>query len=334
MAGIDAGVELERELDLLSGVSPLAARAPRGTGLYRFLASGLASEDSETTPRAPFTWLTEELIIRLGVWWSPSGYARLPTMTPWCIRDRSARYDRGPESWGAPRQDGYFRDDNSIIKKLPLPLNITTTPGHRYAGRALSKGRGFTACHIWRLLGDGYIAGADPWLYSFMPNLVWIPKPIAPLTDQSGSLHIQRILKRTSLALYRDVIPTTATSPYIEYAWSRLNEPELGRTLPLDRLSHFDVDDAFVNRRLKYLDKFAGAAEFVLDRGDAPSYTVSSRYTAGLPLLERHALEAFGRAMTDYAVAVKTPATSGASFRVDVARGSMADKPPALRDVP
>jgi hypothetical protein len=308
MAGIDAGVELARELDRLSEVSAAAAQAPRSTGLYRFLAEGLALEDSETTPDAPFTWLIEELIVRLGVWWSPSGYARLPTMTPWCIRDRSARYDQGPESWGAPRDDGYFRDDNSIIKKLPLPLSIITAPGHPYNGRVLSRGRGFTACHIWRLLDDGGIAGTDPWLYSFMPNLVWIPKPLAPLTDQAGSPHIQRILKRTSIAIYRDVTPTTATSRYTKHAWSRLSEPEPGRTLPLSQLCHFDADDAFVSRRLKYLDKFAGAAESVLNIGEVPSYTVSSRYTAGLPLLERHAVEAFGRAMTDYATAARTPA--------------------------
>jgi hypothetical protein len=310
MAGIDAGIELQHELDLLSEVSAVATRAPRGTGLYQFLANGLAVEDSETMPDAPYTWLTEELIIRLGIWWSPSGFAKLPVMTPWCIRDRSARYDQGPESWGAPRDDGYFRDDNSIIKKLPLPLDVITAPGHRYAGRVLNKGRGFTACHIWRLLRDGGIAGSDPWLYSF--------KHLAPLTDQAGSSHIQRILKRTSLALFRNVVPTTAMLPYVMHAWSRLNEPTQGRALPLNRLNRFDAGDAFIYRRLRYLDKFAAAAESVLSTGGVPPYTVSRRYTAGLPLLEHHAIEAFGRAMTRYAAAVRAPNNT----RTDLAFGS------------
>lgn len=314
----------------LSAVSALAARAPRGTNLYRFLADGLAREDSESTPDSPFTWLTEELIVRLGVWWSPSGYAKLPTMTPWCIRDRSARYDQGPESWGAPRSDGYFRDDNSIIKKLPLPLRIMAIPDHRYLGRPLKGGRGFTACHIWRLLSDGSIAGTDPWLYSFMPNIVWVPKPMAPITDQAGSPHIQRLLKRTSIAIYRGVAPTSATASYIERAWSRLDGPASGRILPIHRLSYFDVDDAFVNRRLKYLDKFAGAAEWVLENGVPPSYTVNRRYTAGLPLLERHAIELFGRAMTDYAEAARTP--SNATRTSDVTYGSISDEPQTLQE--
>jgi hypothetical protein len=331
MAGIDAGVELEHELDLLSNVSAPASQAPRGTGLYRFLANGLNGEDSERMPDAPFTWLTEELIVRLGVWWSSSGYAKLPTMTPWCIRDRSARYDQGPESWGAPRHDGYFRDDNSIIKKLPLPLNIITMPDHRYTGRILNRGRGFTACHIWRLLSDGGIAGTDPWLYSFMPNLVWVPKAMAPLTDQAGSPHIQRILKRTSLAIYRTVMPTTATSPYIDHAWSRLDEPEPGRNLPLERLTYFDANEAFINRRLRYLDKVAGSADYVLDNGKAPSYTVSRRYTAGLPLLERHAIASFGRAMADYAAAVRTQAGSDAVIKIDTTYGSVPSFPHGVR---
>jgi len=126
MSGIDATVELVAELDRLSSRWPVAASAPRGKELYRYLAAGLSAQGQLGAPqRDDFATLTERLLVRLGIWWSPAAYRRLPMMTPWCVRDRSCRYDQGPESWGAPREDGYLRDDNSIIKKLPLPVAVS-----------------------------------------------------------------------------------------------------------------------------------------------------------------------------------------------------------------
>jgi hypothetical protein len=163
MTGIDATVELVAELDRLCESQPLAVEAPGGKELYRYLFDGLS-------PRAPvgavlpddFAALTGHLLARLGIWWSPAAYWRLPIMTPWCVRDRSCRYDHGPESWGAPREGGYLRDDNSIIKKLAVAVSLTAPSGHPYAGR--KPWRGFTACHIWRELPHGSVAGEDPWL--------------------------------------------------------------------------------------------------------------------------------------------------------------------------
>ena len=106
-------------------------------------------------------------------------------------RDRSARHDNGPEMWRAPRSDGYLRDDNSIIKKLPRPLAVDSPVGHPYSKRRAW--RGFMACHLWSDLPDGALAGADPWLYSFPPNLVWLHMPIARLSDIRGGA-IQMLL--------------------------------------------------------------------------------------------------------------------------------------------
>src|SRR4051812_43918446 len=115
--GIDGAVELIAELDRLSATSSVAASAPRGPALYRYLADGLSAQAGlRPAGRDEFKDLTGQLLARLGIWWSPEAYRLLPVMTPWCVRDRSCRYDQGPESWGAPREDGYLRDDNSIIK--------------------------------------------------------------------------------------------------------------------------------------------------------------------------------------------------------------------------
>ncbi len=168
MSGIDATVELVAELNRLSESSAVAEAAPRSKALYLYLANGMLGTDDEE-----FIDLVSELFVRLGIWWSAAAYGRLPIITPWCVRDRACRYDQGPESWGSPRSDAYLRDDNSIIKKLPLSTRVAATADHPYNGR--KPWRGFTACHIWRDLPGGTLAGEEPWLYSFIPNLVWLP---------------------------------------------------------------------------------------------------------------------------------------------------------------
>src|SRR4051794_34513191 len=215
--GIDATVALAATLGELSHSSQLAANAPNGAGLYKYLSAGLRGSS-----RSAYEQLVVELFSRLSVWWHPALYAVMPVMTPWCVRDRSCRYDQGPESWGAPREDGYLRDDNSIIKKLPLPLTVSAPDGHPYAGR--KPWRGFTACHVWRELPGGGVAGEDPWLYSFMPNLVWLPSWIAPLTDRHES-HVQELLQRTSLALFRSTPVEPQLTSYAEKAWGSLVAP-------------------------------------------------------------------------------------------------------------
>lgn len=290
--GIDANVELGRLLDQLSADSPLAARAPRGKGLYKYLAAGLAAQGYE----GAYWQLTETLLTRLSVWWSAWGYEQVPVMVPWAIRDRSARYDQGPESWGAPRADGYFRDDNSIIKKLALPLTVIAPVGHPFAGQ--KPWRGFTACHIWRTLPGGTVAGEDPFLYSFMPNLVWLPTAIAPLSDRQES-HVQRVLQRTSLLLYRGAgLPSLRK--YTDHAKNLLVPPPDGLALDLTRLAMFSADASFKARRVAYLDKFIAGADSVVRTGVLPGKLISSRYTAGLPLLERSAVALFRDTLSEY----------------------------------
>lgn len=297
MKGVDATVEIIAELNRLSVTHAVAREAPRSGALYRYLADGM-----KAPPSNEFLTLTCDLISRLGVWWSAGAYARLPMLTPWCVRDRSCRYDQGPESWGAPRIDAYLRDDNSIIKKLPLSSTISAPHGHPYDGQ--KPWRGFTACHIWRDLPGGSVAGEDPWLYSFVPNLVWLPSWLAPLTDRHSSA-VQQILQRTSIALFRDVAVPSMLAPYTESAWLQLRPPPAsGPTLPLTQLAAFQPNDDFFARRIAYLDKFVVGCTSVLSTGRLATKLICSRYTAGLPLLNQLAIGAFSDAMSAYRDAV------------------------------
>lgn len=298
MSGIDATVELVAELDRLSEFQRVAAEAPRSKALYRYLADGMAPQGRlGAGSQEAFAALTQHLLTRLGIWWSPSAYRRLPVMTPWCVRDRACRYDQGPESWGAPREDGFLRDDNSIIKKLPLPVLVAAPAGHPYVGQ--KPWRGFTACHIWRELPCGGVAGENPWLYSFMPNLVWLPSWIAPLTDRHES-HVQELLQRTSLALFRDVAVEPGLAGYAENAWRRLPVPSAGASLPLGDLTYFEPEVPFFRRRVRYLDQFIAGCDSLKRDGYLSGKLICSRYTEGLPLLPLDVVGRFGSVMKAY----------------------------------
>ena len=301
--GVDAAVELIAELDRLSASSTVAAAEPRGSGLYRYLADGLAPQARlGSASREEFEALTMRLLARLGIWWSPAAYQRLPVMTPWCVRDRSCRYDQGPESWGAPRDDGYLRDDNSIIKKLPLPVRVSVPETHPYSEQ--KPWRGFTACHIWRELPDGEVAGEDPWLYSFMPNLIWLPSWIAPLTDRHES-DVQGLLQRTSLALFRHVPVKPEMRVYAERAWARLPAAPDGPVLPLPGLAFFEPEPAFFKRRVAYLDRFVSGCDEVQLSGKLAKKLICTRYTEGLPLLSAEAVATLRHELGVYSEAAR-----------------------------
>lgn len=294
--GVDGVVELVAELDRCSPSNSVAANAPRSTGIYRYLLEGMNGPDA-----GKFTQLAIDLIQRLGIWWSPEVYATLPVMVPWCIRDRTCRYDQGPESWGAPRSDGYLRDDNSIIKKLPLSLLISGPEGSLYRGQ--KPWRGFTACHIWRDLPGGTYAGADPWLYSFVPNLIWLPTWLAPLTDRQGG-HVQAVLQRTSLALFREVVVPAPLCSYTEASWSKLPPPGPGVALAPENIQKFEPASAFFSRRLAYIDNVINGCGEVL-HGRSPSRKlICTRYSEGLPALDRGEIGQFRNAMDEYQRAV------------------------------
>jgi hypothetical protein len=295
MSGIDASDELIIELQRLAVRWPLAARVRRAPSPYRLLQQHLEAADPVAQD------LVEALIRRLGVWWSPSLYVVMPVLTPWCVRDRSCRYDQGPEAWGAPRSDGFLRDDNSIIKKLPLPLRISAPLGHPYLGR--KPHRGFTACHIWRDLPDGSAGGEDPWLYSFLPNLVWLPRALAPLSDRQGSW-VQQTLQAMSRGLFRGVPVHPDVAPVAVDAWRRL-DPSGGRSDgDTADLARFSADAKFVQRRIKYIDSFVMGAEEVLDGRPVSRKIVCSRYTAELPGLHPQDVAAFRETLLAYRGAV------------------------------
>jgi hypothetical protein len=150
--------------------------------LYHFLQKQLLQEDVWL-----FQMLTARLITSLGIWLPLRTYSVIPLLTPHAVRDPTCRKDAKtgrPEAWGSPNKEGYFRDDNSLIKGIPGALSIESSFSE-YNGARM--GNGFVASHVWRKLTDNSSASQHPLTYSFVPNLVWLPAQVAKLSDREGS---------------------------------------------------------------------------------------------------------------------------------------------------
>ena len=119
--------------------------------------------------------------------------------------------------------------------------------------------------------------------------MVWLPAQVSKLTDRTDSF-TQLYLQALSTKLYREVPLIDAMRPFAEKAWSRLPPPQgiPDEGLPdPSELSYFEETPGFVNRRLS---KIASVADAILEvsSGHRPSgKIVSSRYTRGLPDIDR-----------------------------------------------
>ena len=120
-----------------------------------------------------------DIATEYAIWLPAAEYERAPWLAPYAIRRVRHRTDpRAPgpkrDLWGMPDEQGYFTDDNSLIKAIVKGRSVMPGDGP-YGDSPL--GTGLICCHVW--------AGttADPLLFSFIPNLVWLPKSLAGYSD-------------------------------------------------------------------------------------------------------------------------------------------------------
>ena len=265
--------------------------------LYHFLQHDLAADDVWL-----FQALVTRLVVRLGIWVSVDAYRRTPLLVPYARRDPTCRGNPRmgtPDAWGTPDEDGYFRDDNSLVKGLPRSMKIASTL-RQYAGRQLATG--FVACHIWRELRDGELASRNALTYSFIPNLVWLPAQVAGLTDREGSF-AQQYLQAVSRHIYEGAPVHPDHADLVETAWRLLPEP-VGipdAALPDPaKLNFFVAAPSFFARRVRVVASVAQAM-----RSGAPeTKVVSRRFTEGIPRISAAHRQAMATLLERYAAAV------------------------------
>jgi hypothetical protein len=184
--------------------------------------------------------LLVDAILREGIWFPPTLLDSLPLLRPYAIRDNSCRGRQGgDDEWGLPNSEGFFRDDNSLIKQMPCAFPVVGVD-HPYHGRKI--GNGFVASHAWRGIHEGTSHG-NPLTYSFVGNIVWLPSDLAKYTDEEGDIG-QNILKAISWDLFGKFPARTRANALLEEIWACLPAPDTS-VLPTNRasrISHFAVD--------------------------------------------------------------------------------------------
>lgn len=158
-----------------------------------------------------------DVIQHLSIWLEPEFYINMPIILPYSVRERTSSYDRlkkdGKDNWGSANRNGYVIDDNTDIKDFIRRFEVKNS-SYYYKHNPYT---GFIACHIWENTTE------NPKLFSYIPNLVWLPTPIAGLSDKSNS-YFSSLLKELSYKMYyKHEMRTDRLSKISKTIWESLD---------------------------------------------------------------------------------------------------------------
>jgi len=184
--------------------------------LYHYFKDELIGRESEEGGL-----IVRHMIHDLSIWLPDALYQRIPVLLPFVVRDPSCRksVNKKREEWGSCNSDGYFRDDNTIIKAIPRRFKIK---GKNKIYSNFKMAKGFVASHVWRKLSSkSGLASRDPMTNSFVPNLVWLPRQLSKLTDREGSF-AQRYLQALSISIFKNIRLPEKKSQFVNKIWKML----------------------------------------------------------------------------------------------------------------
>jgi hypothetical protein len=259
--------------------------------LYRLLQELLDRDDESSVE------LIQLIIQSYAVWFPPSLYSKFPVVLPWVVRDAKCRPhavagspgEKTHDEWGSPNSDGFQRDDNSLIKALKSTLKVSGPKGSLLDDKTLANG--FVACHVWREVRLEELASRDPRLNSFIPNLVWLPKQIAKLSDHEGGT-VQEALKKTSREIYQSTAVDPAVQPAVDAIWNLLPHGKSRVDIDQEKLHWFVVTDSYIDSRMKAINRTLDFCDAIsTGRPFVKKGKISTRYFEGLPLLGSQASE-------------------------------------------
>jgi len=274
--------------------------------IYHYLQKDLI--DSQPNQ---FNSIACRLVLDLSVWIHPDDYARLPIVFPYIVRDPELS-TKVRKPWGNPQPStGYFKDDNSMIKAIVKGKNRVMNSGlvSRYNGKTL--GRGFVASHVWREVpAIDSLANRDPRLFSFIPNLVWLPKELSRLSDVEGS-SVQLALQKLSREIYRKLDLPTNLARFSEESWSLLDEgfdtaEELPVNLPeISELTFIRLPNKYVNLRISKIGALSNALIGHGNSSDFDMPKISSKYDPLIRTIDRSVALDLGNKLNDYFEALR-----------------------------
>jgi hypothetical protein len=248
-----------------------------------------------------FQMLVARLVTSLGIWLSPEVYKVLPIAIPFAARHPHSRGDKAngiSDQWGAPTPEGYFMDDNSLVKNLVKSLNISS-PSSLLNGKRIEKG--FVAAHVWQSKSDGLRSARDPLTYSFIPNVLWLPSDVAKLSDRAG--FTQSFLQALSLSIYRDLEIHPEATRITSEAWDLLPDSERipQEALPsLAQLNFFHPKSGWLFQRIAAIESIANGLNRVAQGKPLEGKVYSTRYTEGIVQLDPAAAGALAKRLGEY----------------------------------
>lgn len=246
--------------------------------MYHYLQKSLQEDDTES-----FQLIVSRLIIRLGIWFPPEVYRILPIALPHVVRDPSCRGTGDNDQWSSPNEQGYVRDDNTLVKSLVRSFQIGSNTFSQYHNKRL--GRGFVAAHVWPKTRSGAYATRIAITNSFWPNLVWLPSNVAKLTDRKDSF-AQMYIQALATKIYRNLDVHDRLQPFVDKAWNLLPDPscDAAKLPDSDELNYFQVTDRFINTRLRIIRTAIAGLRCVEQSQPFDSKKIlHTRYTIGLP---------------------------------------------------
>lgn len=240
--------------------------------IYHYIQKTLlADNDSDDFTKE----LIERLIIDLSIWFPADVYRQIPILLPFVIRDSSCRRKQpnsSKDEWGNANENGYLRDDNSLIKGIIKSFFVDGRRVKDYDNKKLANG--FVASHIWRNLqiNQDKLASTFEKTNSFIPNLVWLPKQISKLIDRDGS-YAQNLLKTISYKIYFD---TNNSSDFKKEIWAELENPETQTKQDIDitKLNYFKIPDSWVDKKRNGLINEMTTIKSVINSGTVGSEKV------------------------------------------------------------
>lgn len=258
--------------------------------LYHFFQKQLLANNPEFAKT-----FIKQAINALSIWIHPDFFQKLPVILPFVVRDPSCRKDKktGKDEWGSPNEMGLLRDDNSLFKGIIKSMPVISA-GDLY--KEITLENGFVAAHIWRQTADtlrnGELASRNPWLNTFIPNLVWLPKQIAKMTDREGDF-AQQYVQALSRHIYIKCQFKPALHKRVQALWDYLPEPPdfAGEIFPdVSELNFFEPRENIISSRIKKIDQVASGIEKILLGQHLEKKIIASRYTNGLPLIDHNNL--------------------------------------------
>jgi hypothetical protein len=256
-----------------------------------------------------FIQSTMRFVLDLGIWIHPNDFIRLPIVEPFCVRDQSVVTNR--KLWGNPQPNtGFMMDDNSMVKNIVKGNNkiISSKTISEYNGKNL--GKGFVASHVWRMTNEkNTLSNQDHSLFTFIPNIVWLPKQVSKLTDREGSF-VQTIIQEISIHIYKKCNFHDAMNPIIESCWQKLDSQQK-RIIPesalpsIESMSFVRLGDEYIKSRIEKIKIFSKTMSSYADFGELPKHKVlSSKYDPFINTIDKTAAKKLATWMEQYSTAL------------------------------